>query len=147
INLPLGDPLDTLSMKDREIDFNPSRDIDELERLLADDPIPVPRVFDNRLGNFDLMSRSSETSDLFEELIVEIGLDDSIPIGINDKYYNLEGDILFFVQLLNEDTCSKEDEGDRDIFFWFSSYAITSSCCILTEGGDVSLLPSSPHTG
>ncbi|GKD31391.1 hypothetical protein Tco_1242169, partial [Tanacetum coccineum] len=84
INLPLGEPLDTLSMGDREIDFNPSRDIEELKRLLADDPVPVPRVFDDPLGNSDSMSRSSETSELFKELIAEIGLDDSIPVGIDD---------------------------------------------------------------
>nr|GFC39023.1 NAC domain-containing protein [Tanacetum cinerariifolium] len=46
IDLLLGENLDTLSMGDMEINFNPSRDIEELERLLADDPIPVPRVFD-----------------------------------------------------------------------------------------------------
>ncbi|GKG40926.1 hypothetical protein Tco_0470138, partial [Tanacetum coccineum] len=45
----------------------------------------VPRVFDEPLSNSDSMSRSSETSDLFEELIVEISLDDSIPIGIDDS--------------------------------------------------------------
>nr|GEY99468.1 hypothetical protein [Tanacetum cinerariifolium] len=106
INLLLGEPLDTLLTRDKEIDFNPSRDIEELERLLADDPVPVLRVFDDPLGNFDSMSRSSKTSDLFEELIVEIGLDDSIPIGVDDKYYDSEGDILFFEQLLNKDTSS-----------------------------------------
>nr|GEX16809.1 hypothetical protein [Tanacetum cinerariifolium] len=36
INLLLGEHLDTLSTGDREIDFNLSRDIEELERLLAD---------------------------------------------------------------------------------------------------------------
>ncbi|GKB01677.1 hypothetical protein Tco_0829721 [Tanacetum coccineum] len=91
---------------DREINFNPSRDIEELECLLADDPVPVPKVFDDPLGNSDSMSRSSKTSDLFEELIAEIGLDDSIPIRIDDRYYDSEGDILYFEQLLNEDTSS-----------------------------------------
>ncbi|GJU86227.1 hypothetical protein Tco_1293773 [Tanacetum coccineum] len=106
IDLLLGEHLDTLSTEDREIDFNPSRDIEELERLLADDPVPVPRVFDEPLGNFDSMSRSSETSNLFEELIAEFGLDDSIPTEIDDRYHDLEGDILYFGQLLNEDTSS-----------------------------------------
>ncbi|GJX00025.1 hypothetical protein Tco_0183938 [Tanacetum coccineum] len=106
IALPLGEHLDTLSTGDREIDFNPSRDIEELERLLADDPVPVPRVFDEPLGNSDSMSRSSETSDLFEELIAEFGLDDSIPTKIDDRYHDSEGDILYFKQLLNEDTSS-----------------------------------------
>ncbi|GJY87458.1 hypothetical protein Tco_0502086 [Tanacetum coccineum] len=73
IDLLLGEHLDTLSMGDREIDFNPNRDIEELERLLADDPVPVPRVFDEPLSNSDSMPRSSETSDLFKELIAEFG--------------------------------------------------------------------------
>ncbi|GJY42640.1 hypothetical protein Tco_0430853, partial [Tanacetum coccineum] len=87
-----------------EIDFNPIGDIEELECLLANDHVPVPRVFDEPLGNSDSMSRSSETSVLLEELIIEIGLDDLIPSGINDRYYDSEGDILYFEQLLNEDT-------------------------------------------
>ncbi|GKB29807.1 hypothetical protein Tco_0869208 [Tanacetum coccineum] len=107
IDLLLGEQLDTLSTGDREIDFNPIRDIEELERLLANDHVPVPRVFDDPLGNSDSMSRSIETSDLIlEELTAEIGLDDSIPTDIDDRYYDLEGDILFFEQLLNEDTSS-----------------------------------------
>ncbi|GKE01230.1 hypothetical protein Tco_1389213, partial [Tanacetum coccineum] len=85
INLPFGEHLDTLSTGDREIDFNPSRDIEELERLLANKTIPIPRVFDEPLGNSDSMSRSSETIDLFEEIIAEIDLDDSIPTGIDDR--------------------------------------------------------------
>ncbi|GJS96570.1 hypothetical protein Tco_0803538 [Tanacetum coccineum] len=105
INLLLRDDLDTLSTEDREIDFNPIRDIDELERLLANDSVPVPRVFDDPLSNSDSMSRSIETSDLIlEELTAEIGLDDSIPTNIDDRYYDSDGDILFFEQLLNEDT-------------------------------------------
>ncbi|GJZ09482.1 hypothetical protein Tco_0543765 [Tanacetum coccineum] len=106
IDLLLGEQLDTLSTGDREIDFNPSRDIEELEHLLADDLVPVPRVFDEPLSNFDSMSRSFETSDLFEELTTEIGLDDSISTDIDDRYYDSEGDILYFEQLLNEDTSS-----------------------------------------
>nr|GEU99297.1 hypothetical protein [Tanacetum cinerariifolium] len=57
IDLLLRDDLDTLLTGDREIDFNPI--------------------------NFDLMPRSSETSDLFVELIAEFGLDDSIPTEID----------------------------------------------------------------
>nr|GEW59157.1 MAK10-like protein [Tanacetum cinerariifolium] len=43
IDLLLGEHLDTLSTGDREIDFNPVRDIEELECLLADDHVPVPK--------------------------------------------------------------------------------------------------------
>ncbi|GJV03787.1 hypothetical protein Tco_1337356 [Tanacetum coccineum] len=98
---------DTLLTGDREIDFNPCRDIEELERLLANNSVPVQRVFDEPLGNSYLMSRSIKTSDLIlEELTTEIGLDDSIPTEIDDGYYDSEGNILYFEQLLNEDTSS-----------------------------------------
>ncbi|GJS93267.1 hypothetical protein Tco_0800235 [Tanacetum coccineum] len=60
INLPLGEHLDTLSTGDMEVDFNPSKDIEELERLLADDPVPVPRVFP--LGHSDSISRSYDVT-------------------------------------------------------------------------------------
>ncbi|GKB31531.1 hypothetical protein Tco_0870932 [Tanacetum coccineum] len=62
IDLLLGEHLDTLLTGDREIDFNPSRDIEELERLLADDLIHVPRVFDEPLGHYDSISRSFDVT-------------------------------------------------------------------------------------
>nr|GEV12953.1 retrovirus-related Pol polyprotein from transposon TNT 1-94 [Tanacetum cinerariifolium] len=62
IDLPLGEYLDTLSTEDREVDFNPSRDIEELERLLADDPVAVLRVFDEPLGHSDSISRSFDVT-------------------------------------------------------------------------------------
>ncbi|GKB72079.1 hypothetical protein Tco_0933491, partial [Tanacetum coccineum] len=79
IELLLRDDLDTLLTGDRKIDFNPYRDIEELERLLANDPVPVPMVFYEPLGNSDSMFRPIETSDLIlEELTIEIVLEDSI---------------------------------------------------------------------
>ncbi|GKA11176.1 hypothetical protein Tco_0690609 [Tanacetum coccineum] len=64
IDLLLGEHLDTLSTGDREIDFNPIRDIEELERLLTDDPVPVPvpSVFDEPLGNSDSVPRSYDVT-------------------------------------------------------------------------------------
>ncbi|GJS29316.1 hypothetical protein Tco_0489936 [Tanacetum coccineum] len=86
IDLLLRDDLDTLLTRDREIDFNPCRDIEELECLLANDPVLIPRAFDEPLGNSDSMSRQFETSDLIlEELTTEIGLDDSISTDIDDS--------------------------------------------------------------
>ncbi|GJT00719.1 hypothetical protein Tco_0821888, partial [Tanacetum coccineum] len=41
-----------------------------------------------------------------EELTTETGLDDLISIDIDDRYYDSEGDIPYFEQLLNEDTSS-----------------------------------------
>ncbi|GJW11741.1 zinc finger BED domain-containing protein RICESLEEPER 2 [Tanacetum coccineum] len=106
IDLLLRDDLDTILTGDREIDFNPCRDIEELERLLANDHVYVPRVFDEPLGNFDSMSRPTETSDLIlEELTAKIGLDDLIPIEIDDKYKRFRGgnSILFEHWNLNPD--------------------------------------------
>ncbi|GKF00001.1 hypothetical protein Tco_0023351, partial [Tanacetum coccineum] len=37
---------------------------------------------------------------------IPFGLDDSIPTKIDDMYHDSEGDILYFEQLLNEDTSS-----------------------------------------
>ncbi|GJT86125.1 hypothetical protein Tco_1067842 [Tanacetum coccineum] len=91
IDLLLRDDLVTLLTRDREIDFNPCRDIEELECLLANDPVLIPRAFDEPLGNSDSMSRQFETSDLIlEELTTEIGLDDSISTDIDDRYYDSE---------------------------------------------------------
>nr|GEV54481.1 hypothetical protein [Tanacetum cinerariifolium] len=107
IDLLLGEHLDTLSTADREIDFNPHRGIEELKRLLVDNPVPVPRVFDEPLGNSDSMSRSYETSDLImKELTIKIGLDDLIPTEIDDGHYDSEEGILFLEHLLIEETLS-----------------------------------------
>nr|GEU67674.1 NAC domain-containing protein [Tanacetum cinerariifolium] len=55
IDLPFGEHLDTLSTRDREIDFN-HRDIE------TNDLIPVPRVFDKPLGNSNSMPRSYDVT-------------------------------------------------------------------------------------
>ncbi|GKC33727.1 hypothetical protein Tco_1046111 [Tanacetum coccineum] len=55
IDLPFGEHLDTLSIGDREINFNP-RDIE------TNDLIPVPRVFDEPLGNSDSVPRSYDVT-------------------------------------------------------------------------------------
>ncbi|GKC38521.1 hypothetical protein Tco_1050905 [Tanacetum coccineum] len=55
IDLPFGEHLDTLSIGDREIDFNPS----DLETI---DLVPDPRMFDVPLGNDDSISRSFDVT-------------------------------------------------------------------------------------
>ncbi|GJT60509.1 hypothetical protein Tco_1004042 [Tanacetum coccineum] len=74
----------TLSTEDREIDFDPIRYIEELERLLADDHVPVLRVFDERLGNSDSISRSFDvtySNPLFD-------FDDNFPLRIDNKIFD-----------------------------------------------------------
>nr|GEV47832.1 hypothetical protein [Tanacetum cinerariifolium] len=52
-DLSFVEHLDTLSTRDREINFSHIMDIEELEWLLANDLVPVPEVFDEPLGNSD----------------------------------------------------------------------------------------------
>nr|GFD21346.1 hypothetical protein [Tanacetum cinerariifolium] len=107
IDLPFGEQLDTLSIGDREIDFNALKDVEILKSFLADDHVPVKTMFEKPLGNLDPMSRSVETSDLLlKELTAEIGRDDSIPTEIDDWYYDSKGDILYLEQFLIEYTFS-----------------------------------------
>ncbi|GKD92945.1 hypothetical protein Tco_1372782 [Tanacetum coccineum] len=65
IDLPFGEKLDTLSMGDREIDLNSLRDVGDLGSFLADDPVSIPRMFDEPLGNSYSMSRSLRLVTLF----------------------------------------------------------------------------------
>ncbi|GJS05690.1 hypothetical protein Tco_0322198 [Tanacetum coccineum] len=39
-----------------------AKDIEELERLLADDPVPIPKVFDAPLGNSDSVRKSYDVT-------------------------------------------------------------------------------------
>nr|GFB19313.1 hypothetical protein [Tanacetum cinerariifolium] len=73
IDLLLGEHLDTLSTGDSEIDFNPSMDIEELECLLPDDPVPVPWVFDEPLAwyGFSKITKKGSKPDKNEHEIVK----------------------------------------------------------------------------
>ncbi|GKC16753.1 hypothetical protein Tco_1013535 [Tanacetum coccineum] len=62
VDIALGEHFDTLSTGDKEINFDPIRDIEELERLLNDDPVLVPREFDEPLGHSDSISRSYDVT-------------------------------------------------------------------------------------
>nr|GEW60331.1 NAC domain-containing protein [Tanacetum cinerariifolium] len=97
INLPLGEHLDTLSMGDREIDFNPSRDIEELERLLADDSVPVPRVFDEPLGNSDSVPRSYDVT--FSKHLFDFN--DDYTLCYDNLLFNEEFENISSLDLLN----------------------------------------------
>ncbi|GKC29525.1 hypothetical protein Tco_1036819 [Tanacetum coccineum] len=106
IDLLLGEHVDTLSTGDREIDYNPSRDIEELERLLADDPVPVPRVFDEPLGNSDLMPRSYDVT--FSNSLFDFNDDYTLCYDNPLFYYEFEDisslDPLESTLIINEST-------------------------------------------
>ncbi|GKE03945.1 hypothetical protein Tco_1395963 [Tanacetum coccineum] len=62
IDLLLRDDLDTLSTGDRDIDFNPCRDIEELEHLLANEFIPFPRESEDSISSLNPSCDSSFTA-------------------------------------------------------------------------------------
>nr|GEX10199.1 NAC domain-containing protein [Tanacetum cinerariifolium] len=118
-NEPLGDDLKLRSydvtFSNSLFDFNDDFTLcndnllfdEEFEDISSLDP-PKSTPFNYEpLGNPDSVSRSLETSDLIlEELTTNIGLDDSIPTKIDDRYYDSKGDILFLEHLLIEETFS-----------------------------------------
>ncbi|PWA81918.1 hypothetical protein CTI12_AA183150 [Artemisia annua] len=82
IDLPFGEHIDTLSMGDREIDFNPS----DIENLPTNDPVPIPRMSDEPLSNSDSISRSFDvtiSNPLFD-------FDDNFTLRIDNKIFDDE---------------------------------------------------------
>ncbi|GJZ36889.1 hypothetical protein Tco_0583080 [Tanacetum coccineum] len=61
-DLLLRDDLDTLSTGDKDIDFNPYRDIEELEHLLANEFISFPRESEDSISSLDPSCDSSFTA-------------------------------------------------------------------------------------
>ncbi|PWA57146.1 hypothetical protein CTI12_AA411780 [Artemisia annua] len=58
IDLPFREHLDTLSIGDREIDFNPS----DTKSLPANNPVPIQRMSDEPLGHYTLNSHMDYSS-------------------------------------------------------------------------------------
>nr|GEW92213.1 NAC domain-containing protein [Tanacetum cinerariifolium] len=58
-NMPITTHLPTTDVREEKVDIE---DIEELERLLADDPVPVLKVFDEPLRNSDSISRSFDVT-------------------------------------------------------------------------------------
>ncbi|GJQ91077.1 hypothetical protein Tco_0002216 [Tanacetum coccineum] len=84
INSPLGEQVVDFLMENVDVAGLP-------RHLVKDDIVDIALTFrrafrhpSNVDREIDCNPQSSETIDLFEELITEIGLDDSIPIGIDD---------------------------------------------------------------
>ncbi|GJR78243.1 hypothetical protein Tco_0149028 [Tanacetum coccineum] len=72
VDSPLGEQLVTLLTEDKEIDL-PQKTVKQLLRVLVNNPILIPRMSNEPLGNSDLMFRSVETSDLLlEDLIMRL---------------------------------------------------------------------------
>ncbi|GJW41580.1 hypothetical protein Tco_0067425 [Tanacetum coccineum] len=92
-----------------EIDFDPEEEIRLVEKLLYDNSSPRPPEEFN-FENSDAISDSpspipvKDSDSLMEEIDLFLTPDDSMPPGIKNDDYDSEGDILFFEELLSNDS-------------------------------------------
>nr|GEW09211.1 hypothetical protein [Tanacetum cinerariifolium] len=106
-------------------------------------------LFDTSCYDNPLFDREFEDISILDPIELTLIIDEPPLLIIPPlayKQFSLREVDIFYPFFL-PDTVGWNNEGDGNPFLSFLSYAITSSCCILTEGGDVSLLPSSPHIG
>ncbi|GJS40861.1 hypothetical protein Tco_0565904 [Tanacetum coccineum] len=113
-----------------EADFDPEEEIRLVEKLLYANSSPRPtEEFNSKNSDAIVKSFSPspipvEGSDsLMEEIDIFLAPDDSIPPGIKNDDYDLEGDILFLEDLLNNDPLSLPENES----FLFDRYYVPSS--------------------
>ncbi|GKA38088.1 hypothetical protein Tco_0724653 [Tanacetum coccineum] len=82
IDLLLRYDLDTLLTGDRDIDFNPCRDIEELERLFANDPIPFLRESEDSIGSLDCSCDSSFVAVI--DTLIDSNSDLGLDLGLSE---------------------------------------------------------------
>ncbi|GJX30639.1 hypothetical protein Tco_0238718 [Tanacetum coccineum] len=122
--------IDLISPEIDEADFNPEKEIHLVEKFLYDNSSPRPPEELN-FDNYDVVIESfspspipvEDSDSLMEEIDIFLAPDDSIPPGIENDDYDLEGDILFLEELLSNDSlCLPENES-----FHFDRYYDPSS--------------------
>ncbi|GJR91703.1 hypothetical protein Tco_0215714 [Tanacetum coccineum] len=96
-----------------ETDFDPEEEIRLVEKLLYDNSSPrPPKEFNSKNSDAIIKSfspspiRIKDSDSLMEEIDLFLTSDDSIPPGIENDDYDSEGDILFFKELLSNDSPS-----------------------------------------
>ncbi|GKE42806.1 hypothetical protein Tco_1470090, partial [Tanacetum coccineum] len=96
-----------------EADFDPKEEIHLVEKLLYDNSSPRPsKEFNSKNSNAIIESFSpspipvKDSDSLMEEIDLFLTPDDSMPPGIENDDYDSEGDILFFEELLSNDSPS-----------------------------------------
>ncbi|GJZ31022.1 hypothetical protein Tco_0576069 [Tanacetum coccineum] len=93
--------------------LDPEGEIHPVERLLYDNSSPRPPE-DSNYDVSDAITKSfslspipiADSNSLMEEIDLFLTPDDSMPPGIETDHYDSEGDILFFEELLTDDSLS-----------------------------------------
>nr|GEV68823.1 hypothetical protein [Tanacetum cinerariifolium]GEV73987.1 hypothetical protein [Tanacetum cinerariifolium] len=132
---------DTLLMGDEVISTTPEKENDEFIKSSVDDLVPIPKEEED----FDINSPLGEqVVNFLMENVDVVGLPRHL---VKQLFNNLIKNPSLTKGISYEPLVKRNDEGDGDPFFWFSSYAIIPSCYILTERGGVLLSQSSSHIG
>ncbi|GKA02196.1 hypothetical protein Tco_0674861 [Tanacetum coccineum] len=104
-------PIDPIPSEIVKAEFDPEEDIRLIEKLLNDDSSSHSleelnsEIPDAIIESFSPSPIPVEDSDsLMEEIDIFLAPDDSIPPGIENDDYDLEGDVLFLEELLNDDS-------------------------------------------
>nr|GEV37008.1 hypothetical protein [Tanacetum cinerariifolium] len=103
--------IDLIPSRINEADFDPEEDIHLVERLLYDNSSPrPPEEFNSKNSDAIIESCSpspipvEDSDSLMEEINLFLTPNDSMPPGIKNDDYDSEGDILFFEELLSNDS-------------------------------------------
>ncbi|GJR59928.1 hypothetical protein Tco_1502090 [Tanacetum coccineum] len=139
-DLPTEEPEYSLIMGDEHLDTIPEKESDELIKSSVENLVPIPsesKDFSDNESECD-MPECDETSLTFttfsNPLFDSTSSDDE---SLSDEDVPKENFKIYSNPLFDDEEIISP-KIDQNYF---------PSCCILTKGGDVSLLPSSPHIG
>ncbi|GJY21648.1 hypothetical protein Tco_0394214 [Tanacetum coccineum] len=111
-----------------EADFDPEEDICLVEKLLYDHSSPRPlKELNSEISDAKCQMRSEyrcllvrievdERESRSKEIDIFLAPDDSIPPGIENDDYDLEGDVLFLEELLNNDSIPEYESFHVDFY-------------------------------
>ncbi|GJR52486.1 hypothetical protein Tco_1403007 [Tanacetum coccineum] len=107
------------------VETDPEKDIRLIEKLLNDDSSPYsPEELNSKIPDAIIESFSpspipvEDSDSLMEEIDIFLAPDDSIPPGIKSDDYDLEGDVLFLKELLNDNSISLPEYESFHIYFY-----------------------------
>ncbi|GKC21246.1 hypothetical protein Tco_1023396 [Tanacetum coccineum] len=120
--------VDLILLRINEAYFDSEEDIHLVEKSLDKNSSPrPPEELNSEISDAIIKSFSpitvEDSDSLREEIDIFLALDDSIPPGIENDNYDLEGDDLFLEELLNNDFVSLPEYES----FHFDSYNVPSS--------------------
>ncbi|GJX91395.1 hypothetical protein Tco_0344721 [Tanacetum coccineum] len=104
--------INLISPENDEADSDPEEEIRLVEKLLYDNSSPRPpeelnsKNSDVVIAIFLTFISREDSDSLMEEIDIFLAPDESIPPGIENDDYDLEGDILFLEELLSNDSLS-----------------------------------------